>query len=59
VWKEMCNEELHNFYHLINTIRAIEGMKIGMRNVYKMLIRKPDKLRHTWEDNTITDLKEI
>jgi hypothetical protein len=55
----MHSEEFKNFYHLINIIRVIEGMKIGMRNVNKMLIRKPDKCRHKWDDNTTTDRKEI
>jgi ribosome biogenesis protein Nip4 len=37
----------------------------GMRNVYKILVRKPEqkrplrRLKHRWEDNIRKDLREI
>jgi hypothetical protein len=55
-WRRLHNEELHNFYASPNIIRVIKsrGMRwvghianIGeMRNVYKILVRKPEGRDH-------------
>jgi len=53
-WRRLHNEELHNLYTSLN-IRAMKSRKMrrsrhvarrdGMRNAYKILIRKPEAKR--------------
>jgi hypothetical protein len=55
-WIKQYNNELHNLYCSLNIIRVIKlenekggacGMNEQMRNVYKILFRKP-KGKTTW-----------
>jgi hypothetical protein len=71
-WRELHNEELHNFYSSPNIIRMYKSRRsrwaghvarIGTtRNVYKILVRKPERKRplgrpkRRWLDNVIMDL---
>jgi len=50
-WRRLHNEELHNVYASSNIIRVIKSRRVRweghverkweMRNVYKVLVRKP------------------
>jgi len=68
-------EKLHNLYTSPNIIRAFKSRRmrwvgyvahmIEMRNVYKILVRKPEgkrphgSSRCRWEDNNTVDLRVI
>jgi hypothetical protein len=56
-WRRLRNEELHNLYTSPNIIRVIKSRRIRwaehvarmgeMRNVYKILIGKPEGRNHS------------
>jgi hypothetical protein len=73
-WRKLYSEELHNLCALPDIIRVIKSRRIrwaghvawtgGMRNAYKMLVRKSEgKIPlwipgHRWEDNIRMNLGE-
>jgi hypothetical protein len=74
-WRELHNEEFHNFHFLPSTMRIIKSRKIGLaghvarmgekRNSYRILVGKLEgkrplrRLRHRRVDNIKLDLREI
>jgi hypothetical protein len=74
-WRKLHNEELHNMYASPNIIRIIKSRRMRWaehvarvgknRNAYTILVGKPEgkrpqgRPRHRWEDNIMTDLREI
>jgi hypothetical protein len=75
LWRKFHNDELHNLYCSLNTVRVIKsrrmrwaghvacmGEEIG---VYRLLVgrskgkRPLGRPRHRWEDNIKMDLREI
>jgi hypothetical protein len=75
VWIKLHNEELHMLYASPNNVRAIKSMRMRwaahvtcmgeMRDVYKILVRKPEVKRsleiprRRWDDNIGMDLKKV
>jgi hypothetical protein len=75
VWRELHNEELHNFYSGSSIIRMMKSrrmrwagrvVRIGeKRNAYRILVGKTERkrplerLKGTWVDNIKMDLREI
>jgi hypothetical protein len=74
-WRKLHNEELHNLYTSPSIIRVIKSRRMTWaghvvrmgekRNVYRLLIRKPEgkrplgRPRRRWMDNIKMDLLEI
>jgi hypothetical protein len=74
-WRRPENKELRNLYTSSNIIYPIRPRKMGlarhisrmgdMRNVYKVLVRKPEQKRplgrhrRKWENNISKELREI
>jgi hypothetical protein len=74
-WRRLHNEELHNLYASLNTIRAIKSRRMRweghvtrmgeMTNAYNILVGKPEgkialgRPRHRCEGNVRMDLREI
>jgi hypothetical protein len=72
--RRLHNEEHHNLYAPMSIIRVIKSRRMrqtghvacmgDMRNVYKILVRKPEgqrplrRCRHKWEGNIVMDLRE-
>jgi hypothetical protein len=72
--RRLDNEELHNLHASLNIIRVMKSRRLRwvghgacmgqMRNVYKILVRKPEakrplrRPRHRWEDNIKMELRE-
>jgi len=50
-WRRLHNEELHKLYASPNTTRVIKEVEMGVscstyvRNLYKILVRKPERKR--------------
>jgi hypothetical protein len=59
-WRRLHNEELHNLYSSLNSIREIKSRRMRwlghiarvgvMRNAYKILVGKPDWKRPLGKD---------
>ena len=70
-WRRLHNEELLSLYRSPNIVRVIESKRLRWaghvakmeegRSAFKMLTGKRPlgRLKHRWEDNIRTDLKEI
>jgi hypothetical protein len=74
-WRKLHNDELHNPYSSSNIVRVIKSRKMRWAGhmarmgegsgVYRVLVGRPEdkrplgRLRHRWEDNIKTDLREV
>jgi hypothetical protein len=74
-WRRLHNEELHNLYASLNTIRFIKSRRMrlaghvgrmeAMRNSYKILVGKCEgkrllgRPRRRWEDDIRMNLREL
>ena len=72
-WRKLHNEELHDLYSSLNTIRGIKSRRIRWagrvarmgerRGVYRVLVGKLEgtleRPRRRWEDNIKMDLQEV
>jgi hypothetical protein len=74
-WRKLHNDELHNLYSSLNTVRVIKSRRMKWaghvarmgegRGAYRVLVGRPEgkrpqgKPRRMWEDNIKMDLREI